>query len=166
MLKDWSTKLSSKHFEAIDKAYQEAINCSEQSQSNPDLLSLIYQNRGYFLWRQGQLGEGIACCQKAIYHNLQRSKPEFVKQYWHIGKLQEPNFLIIGVAKCGTTALYDYMVQHPQILPSMQHRQGQGAARSIKHCTTGISSTPSPQCKFSGRINLPETRSFSLCLWR
>jgi hypothetical protein len=29
-----------------------------------------------------------------------------------------PNFLIIGAAKCGTTALYDYLNQHPQIYMS------------------------------------------------
>ena len=31
---------------------------------------------------------------------------------------QLPNFLIIGAAKCGTTALYDYLDQHPQIYMS------------------------------------------------
>lgn len=29
-----------------------------------------------------------------------------------------PDFLIIGAQKCGTTALYDYLSQHPQILPA------------------------------------------------
>ena len=29
-----------------------------------------------------------------------------------------PNFLIIGESKCGTTSLYDNLIQHPQILPS------------------------------------------------
>ena len=29
-----------------------------------------------------------------------------------------PEFLIIGAAKCGTTSLYNYLIQHPQILPS------------------------------------------------
>jgi hypothetical protein len=29
-----------------------------------------------------------------------------------------PNFLIIGAAKCGTTALYNYLNQHPQIYMS------------------------------------------------
>ena len=27
-----------------------------------------------------------------------------------------PDFLIIGVTKCGTTSLYDYVIQHPKIL--------------------------------------------------
>jgi len=29
-----------------------------------------------------------------------------------------PNFLIIGETKCGTTSLYDNLIQHPNILPS------------------------------------------------
>ena len=29
-----------------------------------------------------------------------------------------PEFLIIGAAKCGTTSLYNYLIRHPQILPS------------------------------------------------
>lgn len=30
-----------------------------------------------------------------------------------------PNFIIIGQAKCGTTALYDYLIQHKNILPAL-----------------------------------------------
>ena len=29
-----------------------------------------------------------------------------------------PNFIIIGAQRCGTTSLYDYLCQHPQIIPS------------------------------------------------
>ncbi len=31
-----------------------------------------------------------------------------------------PNFLILGEAKCGTTSLFNYLVQHPQILPTFK----------------------------------------------
>lgn len=30
-----------------------------------------------------------------------------------------PNFIIIGAAKCGTTALYDYLIQHKNTLPAL-----------------------------------------------
>jgi hypothetical protein len=30
-----------------------------------------------------------------------------------------PNFLIIGVQRCGTTSMYEYLVQHPNVLPSL-----------------------------------------------
>ena len=50
-----------------------------------------------------------------------------------------PEFLIIGAAKCGTTSLYNYLIQHPQILPSSKkevhyfdyyHHKGLGWYRS------------------------------------
>src|SRR5438874_10569218 len=37
-----------------------------------------------------------------------------------IGKTMTlPNFLIIGSAKCGTTSLYSYLQQHPQVFMSI-----------------------------------------------
>ena len=30
-----------------------------------------------------------------------------------------PNFIIIGAAKCGTTSLYDYLIQHKNVLPAL-----------------------------------------------
>jgi len=35
-----------------------------------------------------------------------------------------PNFLIIGAAKCGTTSLYDYLVQHPCIFSASRKEIG------------------------------------------
>ena len=32
--------------------------------------------------------------------------------------MTKPNFLIIGAQRCGTTSLYNYLIQHPQIVPS------------------------------------------------
>ncbi|MEH2347823.1 MAG: sulfotransferase domain-containing protein [Nostoc sp.] len=32
----------------------------------------------------------------------------------------QPNFIIIGTQKGGTTSLYNYLIQHPQIVPSSQ----------------------------------------------
>ncbi|WP_413275998.1 sulfotransferase family protein [Floridanema evergladense] len=32
----------------------------------------------------------------------------------------QPNFIIIGAQKCGTTSLYQYLIEHPQIVPGSQ----------------------------------------------
>ncbi|OKH37067.1 sulfotransferase [[Phormidium ambiguum] IAM M-71] len=32
----------------------------------------------------------------------------------------QPDFIIIGAQKCGTTSLYQYLIQHPQIVPASQ----------------------------------------------
>jgi hypothetical protein len=34
---------------------------------------------------------------------------------WKISRMKLPNFLIVGAAKCGTTSLYSYLRQHPDI---------------------------------------------------
>ncbi|MEG3911080.1 tetratricopeptide repeat protein [Microcoleus sp. w2-18bC1] len=39
-----------------------------------------------------------------------------VPQNWDLKPVQVPNFIIIGSQRCGTTSLYTYLAQHPQIL--------------------------------------------------
>ncbi|MEG4350549.1 tetratricopeptide repeat protein [Microcoleus sp. LAD1_D3] len=39
-----------------------------------------------------------------------------VPQNWNLKPVQVPNFIIIGSQRCGTTSLYTYLAQHPQIL--------------------------------------------------
>ncbi len=39
-----------------------------------------------------------------------------VPQNWNLQPVKVPNFIIIGSQRCGTTSLYTYLAQHPQIL--------------------------------------------------
>ncbi len=34
--------------------------------------------------------------------------------------LTEPNFLIIGAEKCGTSSLYQYIIEHPHVLGAIE----------------------------------------------
>lgn len=43
------------------------------------------------------------------------AKQNIKKVLFRIGYRNTPNFLIIGAQKAGTTALYSYLIQHPQI---------------------------------------------------
>ena len=52
-------------------------------------------------------------------YNLKKFKPEFIEHYGDTNQLSPPEFLIIGFNKCGTTALYNYLTQHPLILPTI-----------------------------------------------
>jgi len=45
--------------------------------------------------------------------------PELIEKAWTEQRQHPPNFLVIGVWKCGTTSLYHYLSQHPQILPAI-----------------------------------------------
>lgn len=47
---------------------------------------------------------------------IYKSTNLLIRSEWKMGKL--PDFLIIGEMKCGTTALYKYVTEHPQIEPA------------------------------------------------
>ena len=75
-----------------------------------------YLNVGEALTRQGKTAEATLYYQSACYQQTLTSNSEFVKKYWEIGKLTGPEFVIIGVHKGGTTSLYAYLIQHPQVI--------------------------------------------------
>ena len=102
------------------EALQKAVELLENSSSKPGLKANTYENIGTILRNQGRLLEATKIYHKSIYYQLQKSKPEFIDRYWELSKLQEPDFLILGFAKCGTTAFYDYLCQHPQVLPAIK----------------------------------------------
>lgn len=68
---------------------------------------------------EGEFTEAISYSQKSIFYQLTKIKPQFSRQFWECGDLKAPDFLIIGVAKCGTSAIYQYLIQHPQILKAI-----------------------------------------------
>ncbi|MGB3404819.1 MAG: tetratricopeptide repeat protein [Microcoleaceae cyanobacterium] len=102
--------------EAQIKKYQK--NTDKIQLSQLDLID-VYLNISKASVRSGHLQEAIEYNQKATYLLTKNTQPEYVQQYWKRGKLQGPNFLIIGVMKCGTTALYDYIIQHPKVISSV-----------------------------------------------
>lgn len=75
---------------------------------------------GYALTKQGKLGDAIACYQQASYQQGVRLKPSISKLDWLTATRKEPQFIVIGAEKCGTTSLYHYLSQHPQFLPSIE----------------------------------------------
>lgn len=46
-------------------------------------------------------------------------RPELAAQWREPMSARGPDFLIIGGTKCGTTSLYEYLCQHPQVLPAI-----------------------------------------------
>lgn len=91
------------------------------------LFNLLYRKMCQFSIKQkNDISGAISYNQECIYHQLKLYKPEYVRQYWNCDNTQnyEPDFMIIGAAKCGTTALYDYLVQHPQVLPAITKEIG------------------------------------------
>jgi len=46
--------------------------------------------------------------------------PRFILRGITVPFRMKPNFLIVGAAKSGTTSLYNYLIQHEQILPAIK----------------------------------------------
>ncbi|MBR8827343.1 MAG: tetratricopeptide repeat protein [Gomphosphaeria aponina SAG 52.96 = DSM 107014] len=116
---------NSAQWETTKKLFQHAIEQIELSDSPnlprgglAPLISVIFAQQ---LEKHNETAAAIACYQNSIYNQLKISKPEFVREYWDTGnvKLLPPNFMMLSIGKCGTTALYDYAIQHPQILPAI-----------------------------------------------
>lgn len=118
--------LPSEEFEHQVTAYNKVINTIK------NLHNTIIVQVGRTLVNAEKVSEAIELNKKACLNILQKDKPNYVKVYWKNGNFTGPNFFIIGVMKCGTTALYDYMVQHPRILPSvLKEHNGFGLAQNI-----------------------------------
>jgi hypothetical protein len=79
-----------------------------------------YLNLGEALTRQDKIAEAIDCYQTASYKQTLTSI--LLKTTGNMPVTQNtdtvkfPNFIIIGSQRCGTTSLYTYLAEHPQIL--------------------------------------------------
>ena len=94
------------------------ISCYRQvTATHPD-LAIAWGNLGDILTMQGKIDEAISCYQTACYQEAITSNPELAKANWKSKKELAPDFIIIGSAKCGTTSLYSYIVNHPQVFHS------------------------------------------------
>jgi tetratricopeptide (TPR) repeat protein len=117
--------------------------CREVVDAQPEAF-WPYLNLGEVLTRQGKIAEAISCYQTVSYkqtfpsiiskrtgnmpvaQNMETGKmpvPENtdtgkmpVPQNWNLKPVKFPNFIIIGSQRCGTTSLYTYLAEHPQIL--------------------------------------------------
>ncbi|MEG4283442.1 tetratricopeptide repeat protein [Microcoleus sp. A006_D1] len=93
-----------------------------------------YLNLGEALTRKGKIAEAISCYQTVSYKQTLASilskrigkmpVPQAdtetgkmpVPQNWNLKPVKVPKFIIIGSQRCGTTSLYTYLAQQPQIL--------------------------------------------------
>ncbi len=94
-----------------------AFKYNIQQQPN---ASWLYTRLGDLLSKQGQIPEAIEAYNSATYKLNLWLKPEYTRKHWEEGEAQGPNFIIIGAMKAGTTSLYEYIIQHPQVLPCAQ----------------------------------------------
>ena len=109
----WQYLAKHRQLETALQYYRSAV---EQLPNAP----LVELNLAEILTRLGQLDTATVHYQQATYKKLKQSYPEIVKQYWSPQQVTSPQFIIIGTQKGGTTSLYRYLEQHPQIFPAIR----------------------------------------------
>ena len=82
-----------------------------------EFWSYIYL--GDALFETGKISKAIQTYQTALCKKISKTHSHFKLQLQNAEQSSTPNFIIIGQAKCGTTSLYAYLTQHPQILPAL-----------------------------------------------
>ncbi|MDJ0554120.1 MAG: tetratricopeptide repeat protein [Microcoleaceae cyanobacterium MO_207.B10] len=103
----------------------EAINNFQKAiQINPHLSPFVYVRLGDLLSQKGEEKQAINYWQIASKKIAMTSHPNFVEKYWEKGELRGPSFLIISPGRCGSTSLYNYLVQHPQVIPAIRKEIG------------------------------------------
>ncbi len=95
-----------------EELYRKAI------EQNSDSI-WCYVNLGEVLTLQGKQDEAITCYQSATYKKIKQFHPEWMQDTTQLKSVSQPDFMIIGTQKGGTTSLYYYLAQHPQIMPSL-----------------------------------------------
>ncbi len=75
---------------------------------------------GNVLTQQNQIPEAIAAYRQASQMLIQVSHPHVKRLSHKTTTRTNPNFIIIGTVKGGTTSLYSYLTKHPLILPAIR----------------------------------------------
>ena len=118
----WEVLVKQNKLDEVEKLYREVVA------AKPDAF-WPYLNLGEALTRQGKIAEAISCYQTVSYQqsfailSKDTGKMPVPQHIGNTGKMsvpqnivKSPSFIIIGSQRCGTTSLYTYLAQHPQIL--------------------------------------------------
>ena len=116
---NWSYSRFWNYLKQSDKL-QEAVNFYRRILEKKTDSIFCNLNLGEVLTEQGKIDEAITSYQTACYQQTLKSHPDFTNRYWHQKQVAHPNFIIIGTGKSGTTSLYNYLTQHPQVLPAIK----------------------------------------------
>lgn len=108
----WEVLIEQNKLDEVEKL------CGEVVDAKPEAF-WPYLNLGEVLTRQGKIAEAICCYQTVSYKQswvsiLSNNTGNMAVPQQNTVKF--PKFIIIGSQRCGTTSLYTYLAQHPQIL--------------------------------------------------
>jgi len=94
------------------------VNCYRKAIKNQPDFAEHYVNLGNIFSETDNIEKATACYQNAIWNQTRVSNPELGDRSSE--QLREPNFIVIGTIKSGTSSLYNYICSHPQVLPAIE----------------------------------------------
>ena len=100
----------------INQEVDEIINFYQQIAKGNQTNPLLWGNLGDLLTKRSRITEAIDCYRTSCYENAVSKNPQLAELDWHYNKQNPPDFAIIGATKCGTTSLFSYLTEHPQVL--------------------------------------------------
>ncbi|MEG4232434.1 tetratricopeptide repeat protein [Microcoleus sp. Pol11C3] len=121
----WEVLVKENKLDEVENLYRAVVDAKPEA-------FWPYLNLGEALTRQGKIAEAIDFYRTvsfkqsfaSIISNRTGKMPVLqadtgkmpILPNWNLKPVQFPNFIIIGSQRCGTTSLYTYLAQHPQIL--------------------------------------------------
>lgn len=79
-------------------------------------ISLLWGNLGDLFTKQDNKEQALICYRKSCYYNTISHYSHLKNLEWPESKQKGPDFIIIGAAKSGTSSLFMYLGEHPQII--------------------------------------------------
>ena len=92
------------------------ISFYQQISKSSKICPLLWGNLGDLLTKQARIEEAIDCYRTSCYENTMIKHPHLAELDWQQDSHNQPDFIIIGATKCGTTSLFSYLSQQPQVL--------------------------------------------------
>ncbi|MEL7038619.1 MAG: tetratricopeptide repeat protein [Cyanobacteria bacterium J06592_8] len=108
----WEYLAKQGKLKVAENIYRKAV------EQNPHSI-WCYVNLGEILTQKGEQEEAIQCYKAAGYQKIKQFHPDWLQDIEKLKPVQQPNFIVIGTQKGGTTSLYYYLAKHPQIMPSL-----------------------------------------------
>ena len=102
-----------------DGSLKEAAELWEQARNAGWNGHFLLLQLGHAYTSLGDFSKAAACLREATDIKTREHYPEHHARHGSNGEVRGPDFVIIGGTKCGTTSLYEYMKDHPQVLPAI-----------------------------------------------
>ncbi|MGD1714278.1 tetratricopeptide repeat-containing sulfotransferase family protein [Dapis sp. BLCC M172] len=99
---------------------QKTVNLFQEFIDSRNNSVCHYLNLAEALTQVNRKTKAIEIYQTASQQQIKQNYPNFFLKSQKLAKISLPNFLVIGVKKGGTTSIYHYLIQHPQILPAIK----------------------------------------------